>query len=125
MGSPGEGGCLFSSVPYLLPAEAGPVSLTNCLTYPWSLRGANSSLQAPPRGRIPATLHRRAPISPNPGLAPLWVPPPEQSGPHSTAGPRPQPLGPTAWPRRLTCIKGPQTKKNTAREAAKTVLQAN
>lgn len=45
------------------------------------------------------TQHRRAPLPPNPGLAPLRVPPPGLSGPHSTAGPRPQLPGPKDGPR--------------------------
>lgn len=86
--------------------------------------GAASSRQAPPRVPILAAHHHRAPIPPNPGLGPLWVPPSEQSGPHSTAGSRPQPLGPKAWPRPLTRFKGPVTNENAALEAAKSVLRA-
>lgn len=52
--------------------------------------GADSSRRAP-RGKPILAAHRhRAPIPPNPRLAPLWVPPSEQSEPHSTAGSRPQ-----------------------------------
>lgn len=73
--------------------------------------GADSSRRASPGEPILAANHHRAPIPPNPGLAFLWVPPPERSGPHSTAGSRP---GPKAWPRPLAHFKGPVTSENAA-----------
>lgn len=86
--------------------------------------GAESHRQAPPRGPILAAHHHRASIPPNPRPGALWVPPSEQSGPHSIARSRPQPLGPKAWPLPFTRFKGPVTNENAALEAAKSVLRA-
>lgn len=73
----------------------------------------------------PHTHHRRAPTSPNPGLAPPWVPPPERGGPASTHGSHPSPLRPTVWLHPFACFKGPATNKNAALEAAKSVFRQN
>lgn len=82
-------------------APAGPSFPADSINSPQVPTGTNSKPHAPPRVPILFTQHRRAPIPPNPGLAPLGVPPPGLSGPHPTAGPRPQLPGPKDWPRPL------------------------
>lgn len=89
-------------------APAGAADSINSAQFP---TGTQSKPHAPRRGPIPLAPRRRVPMPPNPGLAPPWAPPPGLSGPHPTAGPRPQPPGPKGRPRPLVRIKDPRPTK--------------
>lgn len=101
-------------------APAGAADSINSAQFP---TGTQSKPHAPRRGPIPLAPRRRVPMPPNPGLAPPWAPPPGLSGPHPTAGPRPQPPGPKGRPRPAPSYASrTRDRQNAAPEAAPGVL---